>query len=282
MKISRHKLSSFALLCVLFASIASAQSHQSSTQPASPKEGSQSFRPAIVVDSFNKNFEGALDDKIKIRMNLIRQGRDLSGSYLYEKYGKNITLKGVINESGYFEITEYDEKNVENGTFYGAFTSDAAMVGFWTKDSPSNRFLSFHLVESGKQAALTERDKPAAIRCQVKNDNGDATLLMIGGAVVAFEYGNVGANYHTCGLYADRAQKGIVWEDSDATTRITFTKEFFESENTAGIEIKKTASRYDIKFSGDLTYFCGVRALIPPKVSIYKSGNVWVGKAQYQ
>ncbi|MEW6208803.1 MAG: hypothetical protein AB1631_10575 [Acidobacteriota bacterium] len=237
-----------------------------------------------MSDSFNKNFEGALDNKIKIQMNLVRKGGDLSGSYFYEKYRKKIILKGAIDENGYFEITEYDEKNQENGAFYGAFISDEAMVGFWNSAASPDRRLSFQLVESGKLASslISNENRPTKLGCQVKNNNGSLSILMIGSAIVGFEYDNVGGNYHTCGLLVDRRQKGVRWEDGASLTKIIFTKEFFENDQSAEVSIKKSASGYDINFSGDLSYFCGVRAALPSKVSVYKSGNVWVGKAQYQ
>lgn len=275
MKISFRRLSILTLLCVLVVTTGFTRSRSAQNAP-------QVFRPAAVSNNFNRTFDGTLDNKIKIQMNLIRKGSDLSGSYFYEKYRKNIILKGSINENGYFEITEYDAKNAENGAFYGAFISDEAMVGFWNSTASPDRRLSFQLVESGKQASsiITDENRPAKLECQVKNNSGGLSILMIGSAIVGFEYNNVGGNYHTCTLLVDRREKGVRWEDSAPITKIIFTKEFFEDENTAEVVIKKSASQYDITFSGNLSYFCGLRAGLPSKVSVYKSGNIWVGKAQ--
>lgn len=245
------------------------------------KESAQSFRPASVANNFNKTFEGTLDNRIRIRMNLIRKGNDLSGSYFYEKYKKNIALSGDINENGYFEMEERDDKNQITGAFHGAFISDEAIVGFWNKDDLFGSILPFQLIESGKQtvALITDRNRPVKIECEVKNNNGSLTILLIGDLIVGLGYQNVGGNAHTCSMYVDRREKGVVWQDRDQMTKITFTKEYFNDDQSAEVSIKKSQQGYDITFTGYLTYFCGVRSILPPKVTVYKSGKIWIGKS---
>src|SRR5512138_452278 len=69
-----------------------------------------------------REFSGAINRSIRIKMTLSQSGKTLSGSYYYEKVGKPITLSGSINGQQ-FTLKEYDESGNNTGTFSGRFVT---------------------------------------------------------------------------------------------------------------------------------------------------------------
>ena len=117
-----------ALLICSCSSKPSQTSSNTSNATATPSEG-------ITSDQV---FAGSIDGKYEIRMNLRRSGRELSGSYSYNKVGKNIDLKGTIDEQNNFVIDEFDEKGNSTGVFRGRFVSDNKLEGTWSKPNGAN------------------------------------------------------------------------------------------------------------------------------------------------
>src|ERR1044071_5281227 len=69
-----------------------------------------------------REFSGAINRSLRIKMTLSQNGKTLSGSYYYEKVGKPITLSGSINGQQ-FTLKEYDENGKSTGTFSGRFVN---------------------------------------------------------------------------------------------------------------------------------------------------------------
>ncbi|MBS1808556.1 MAG: hypothetical protein JST84_10220 [Acidobacteria bacterium] len=225
------------------------------------------------------NLIGTINGKLKIRMKLTKQGEHLTGTYAYDTQKKNIVVRGLVNEQGYFELTEYGAKDYPTGYFVGAFTRDNVVVGFWGKDESSlSAKLPVRLVEDAK-ATVGVNNKFEVISANVKSDHGGAQILLIDDAVIAFYYENVGANAHTCTLTVDRSETGVQWKTEGQTTTLNFTKEYINiDENTAKVVIQKRGVTYTITFDGYVSYFCGARAMLPSKVTLRKGSKGWIGQ----
>ncbi|MEW6738083.1 MAG: hypothetical protein AB1489_42805 [Acidobacteriota bacterium] len=241
----------------------------------------KAFQPTFPPANFTKNYVGNINN-IKIQMTLTGHGKELSGSYFYEKYKKNIPLKGRLTDQGYFQIEEYADKEYPTGSFIGAFVSSEAFTGYWQNGAPATKHLPFQLIEAGKDpnTVFSDTNKPRTLECNVPNDKGAATFFMIGETIIGFNYQNVGANSHICDVDTNRAEENIIWQDGPATT-ITFTKDYSGDDESGNVVIEKGTDRYTITFNGSFRYFCGARAGVPTKVLISKSAQGWVGKAQY-
>lgn len=224
------------------------------------------------------NLVGTINTKLKIRMNLTKQGNNLMGTYAYETQKKDINLRGTVNDQGYFQLDEYGAKDTITGYFVGAFTRDHVVVGFWGKDeSSTSPKLPVRLVEDHK-VTVGVNNKFEVITAPVKSDRGSAQMLLIDNTILAFIYENVGGNAHTCTITVDRSESGVQWISEGPATTINFTKAFINiDENTAKIVIRKSNTTYTVTFDGYLSYFCGARAMLPQKVTLRKGAKGWTG-----
>ena len=67
-----------------------------------------------------KVFRGSLAGK-GIQMTLVREGEKLSGTYFYNKIGKDLNLSGKVDAQGNFNLIETDAKNIKTGEFKGVW-----------------------------------------------------------------------------------------------------------------------------------------------------------------
>ena len=67
-----------------------------------------------------KTFLGNVDYK-RVQMNLTRDGSNLSGTYQYEKVGKDLNLSGTIDASGNFTLQESDAAGNKTGEWKGVW-----------------------------------------------------------------------------------------------------------------------------------------------------------------
>ena len=90
---------------------------------------------------------GAIAHGLNIEMHLIREGSKLSGSYCYERIGKEISLQGAIGETGSLVLEEF-VNGKKTGTFTGKFVFGPRIEGKWSKPG-STRSRDFFLVSTG-------------------------------------------------------------------------------------------------------------------------------------
>ena len=93
-----------------------------------------------------KNFRGSIGDK-RIYMSLKRDGRNLSGTYQYQKIGRDLRLSGTIDAEGSFRLEELDPKGAKTGEFTGKWSEDTGAVtlsGEW-KAPKSSETWAFYL-----------------------------------------------------------------------------------------------------------------------------------------
>ncbi len=108
------------------------------------------------------SFFGEISQGLKIEMKLYRDGSNLHGAYMYELFGRQIELRGTIDEHGEIALQELVKGKV-TGNFDGRFVSKDRIEGRWYKKA-GDRGRSFYLVGSGAPlgaAQVTASSKPA-------------------------------------------------------------------------------------------------------------------------
>jgi hypothetical protein len=100
--------------------------------------------------SEKKVFSGTLGET-RIQMTLEKNGRELRGTYFYQKIGRDIALSGSIDESGNFTLTETSPKGVKTGSFSGTWSKSEAddtnvLNGEWKSANGAKKF-DFYLIE---------------------------------------------------------------------------------------------------------------------------------------
>jgi hypothetical protein len=98
-------------------------------------------------------FHGEIAKGLKIEMRLYRDGPSLYGTYLYEVFGRDIQVKGTINERGEIALQE-SVKGKVTGNFKGKFVSKDRVEGKWYR-SGSDNGRSFYLASAGAPSAAT-------------------------------------------------------------------------------------------------------------------------------
>jgi hypothetical protein len=111
-------------------------------QPSHARDTLQAPRPSGPV-----TLRGAISHGLDIEMHLIREGSKLSGSYCYERIGKEISLQGAIGETGSLVLEEFVNGR-KTGTFTGKVVSGPRIEGKWSKPG-STRSRDFFLVSTG-------------------------------------------------------------------------------------------------------------------------------------
>lgn len=82
--------------------------------------------------SFTRVYEGEID-KHPVRLTLTKKGQRLTGSYVYTKVGKPLSLHGSINGEGVFQLDEFDPAGKKTGSFKAEFDGPSRLDGEWTK-----------------------------------------------------------------------------------------------------------------------------------------------------
>ena len=78
-----------------------------------------------------KEFVGAINNTMKIRIRLAENNGKYQGTYLYEKVGKDLRLNGASRGEGEFYLNEFDESGKKTGVFEGHFVSEDWIEGTW-------------------------------------------------------------------------------------------------------------------------------------------------------
>ena len=87
----------------------------------------------ITKSLFNKgyyDYNGTINNNIKIQMSIYKQEKEIIGTYFYEKQGKEIKLKGKSDEKDII-LYEYDEAGKNTGIFMGTMKTVDKIEGKW-------------------------------------------------------------------------------------------------------------------------------------------------------
>lgn len=77
------------------------------------------------------DYKGTINTNIPIRMSIYPLGKDIVGTYYYEKHGKEIRLQGKSGEKN-IVLYEYDEMGENTGIFQGTMSTVEKIEGTWT------------------------------------------------------------------------------------------------------------------------------------------------------
>ena len=86
-----------------------------------------------------REYTGAINNTIRIRMKLTQSGKQIRGAYLYEKVGKDIQLNGSVNGQQ-ISMKETDADGNHTGTFQGRFVTAEIIEGTWSNASGTKTF----------------------------------------------------------------------------------------------------------------------------------------------
>ncbi|HUJ89113.1 MAG TPA: hypothetical protein VLX12_02880 [Syntrophorhabdales bacterium] len=106
-------------------------------------------------------FRGEIAKGLKIEMRLYRDGSSIRGTYSYEAFGRDIQVRGTINEHGEVSLHEFVKSKV-TGRFAGRFVSNDRIEGKWYKKS-NGKGRSFYLVGTGSFLGATAAPKSGKI-----------------------------------------------------------------------------------------------------------------------
>ena len=97
------------------------------------------------INDFAASYEGSINNKYEIVMQLTKTGNKLGGSYYYKTKRKAITLTGSITDDGGIELTEMSKEMI-TGMFYGKLTG-TKIIGTWTNPDNSTS-MPFEVVQT--------------------------------------------------------------------------------------------------------------------------------------
>jgi len=107
-----------------------------------------------------REFVGAINHTLRIRMKLSQADRVLTGSYSYEKARKSLRLDGRMKNEEDFYLAETDERGNQTGTFEGTFASKDWIEGVWSSaDKKRSLPFSAWVLEGEQVPASTVNDK---------------------------------------------------------------------------------------------------------------------------
>src|SRR5215207_8215801 len=114
-----------------------------------------------------KFFKGSIGTSLDLQMKLVRTGDQVAGSYVYQKVGSRIDLRGTVDKDGNLTLEEFDSSGKQTGVFKGIWQVDATdglitLAGNWSK--PPNE------KGSDKKTAFSVHEEPIAF-------SGDAELV---------------------------------------------------------------------------------------------------------
>jgi hypothetical protein len=139
MNLPKQLYLAFALIA--FFSISACRKNSTTTEPtaAAPAEISERQHPegGATAAAETKFFKGYIGSTLGLQMKLARDGENLNGSYLYQKVGKKIDVRGTIDKNGNVTLEEFDPNGKQTGVFKGVWKQDEngaiEIAGNWTK-----------------------------------------------------------------------------------------------------------------------------------------------------
>jgi uncharacterized membrane protein YhaH (DUF805 family) len=99
-------------------------------------------------NDFRKNYIGTINYNYEVVLFLERKNEALFGKISPKDNSRQITVNGVIDESGTFYLKEFDNNGNQTGIYKGVVNSDGTINGNWMKpDESGERPISFKEIE---------------------------------------------------------------------------------------------------------------------------------------
>lgn len=104
----------------------------------------------INAQTETRMFSGSVGEN-RVQMTLERNGDALSGTYFYQKIGKDLKLSGAVNKDGTFTLTEKSPTGAKTGDFKGNWNNteddDAITLNGEWKNPQGTKTFEFYLTE---------------------------------------------------------------------------------------------------------------------------------------
>jgi hypothetical protein len=112
-----------------------------------------------------KYFKGSIGSSLDLQMKLVRTGDQLAGSYVYQRIGTRIDLRGTVDKDNNLTLEEFDKSGKQTGLFKGIWQVNAndglvTLAGNWSK--PLNE------KGSDKKTAFSVHEEPIAFTGDVE------------------------------------------------------------------------------------------------------------------
>jgi hypothetical protein len=148
------------------------------------KKKNSKLRPAKLAPFDGKEttadlgYRGSIGDRLRIRAQLRRDGKQLTGFYRYARSRDDLQLKGSVDlDSGKFDLQETGAAGAPTGRLQGTFLQSGFLVGTWSS-ADGTRTLPLHLeyarplekiteLPGGVKVIPREEEKQPAPRCSV-------------------------------------------------------------------------------------------------------------------
>lgn|GEM_PF-1687734 len=147
-----------------------------------------------ILDKGYHDYEGNINNNLKIIMSLYPSENEIVGSYFYGKERKEIQLKGKLDGNNII-LSEYNENGKNTGTFQGKMDANEKVEGTWTSADGKRKYpFTLTLVsiingaQYGKRYAVALSDNRTDqdvekfindIQSYVKNDNKEQLAELI-------------------------------------------------------------------------------------------------------
>ena len=144
----------------------------SAPPPTAPQPGAAAPSPELshsqggnTAAPLTKYFKGSIGNSLDLQMKLVRTGDQLAGSYVYQKIGTRIDLRGTVDKDGNLTLEEFDKSGKQTGVFKGIWQVNAndglaTLAGNWSK--PLNE------KGSDKKTAFSVHEEPIAFTGDVE------------------------------------------------------------------------------------------------------------------
>jgi hypothetical protein len=175
-----------------------------------------------------RTFTGAINTNLAIRMTLTLNGPGgATGTYQYEKFKKDIMLRGELTEYGGLRLTEFDPAGKPTAAFEGTLTAAGTYSGTWTSADGKKSYP--FLVKEDMARVSPPGAWPAAGEWHRRGDSawvnssldiGRVTSGDFGFALSALYGGHVGALDGLAKINGDRAE----FSETEFNCRLTFIR----------------------------------------------------------
>jgi hypothetical protein len=147
--------------------LASCESKKDTSLTDSLSSDSLKAGQTLIIPDFKKSYEGSINNKYQINMNLTKTGNVLSGSYSYATIGTAIKVAGSIDDKGSIVLNEYSDSEKLLGTFNGNYRPEG-ISGNWNRAN-SDKLLPFLLTE--KAASISDASA-SCMETDFENEDG--------------------------------------------------------------------------------------------------------------
>jgi uncharacterized protein YeeX (DUF496 family) len=161
-----------------------------------------------ALNDFTASYEGSINDKYEITMQLIKVGNSIGGYYSYKNKGTKIWLNGSVLEDGSIDMPEINKGTV-TGVFKGKIANNK-FTGTWSK-ADNSKSMPFNVSQTSIASMQTKADV-------LSNAMGQYYLRSISG--------NVGANamfdtYLENGKWQSVSSSNVGGEREGTTIKLT-------------------------------------------------------------